>query len=184
MTCRNCGADFQARSGAMTCSTRCRVAYSRRRPPRELTALPRWVRHRKKVPLTCAGRPASSTNPATWASFDQVNDSNIGDGFGFVLNGDGIACIDLDNCFTDGHLDQWAREILDTCPATYVEVSPSGKGLHIFGYATVGKGIRGDRVEMYDRGRYICVTGRRYSGFPASLADISCLVQASMEPSQ
>jgi len=176
MTCRNCGADFQARTGAITCSTRCRVALSRRQPPKELTALPRWVRHRNKVPLTVTGRNASSTNPATWSDFATVSQSNIGDGVGFVLNGDGIACIDLDHCLVYGRPLPWAREILARCPDTYVEVSPSGTGLHIFGFAHVGKGRRSDGVEVYDRGRYMTVTGRRYSKFPARLADISALV--------
>lgn len=176
MTCAQCHQLFTARTGAVTCSTRCRVALSRRQPPRELMALPRWVRHRNKVPLTVGGRNASSTNPATWSDFATVSESHIGDGVGFVLNGDGIACIDLDHCLVDGRPVVWAREILARCPATYVEVSPSGTGLHIFGFAEVGKGRRGDGVEVYDRGRYMTVTGRRYSKFPATLADISCLV--------
>lgn len=176
MTCAQCDQVFSARAGAVTCSTKCRVAYSRRQPPRELMALPRWVRHRNKVPLTVTGRNASSTNPETWADFDTVAQSDIGDGFGFVLNGDGIACIDLDHCLVDGRALPWAREILARCPDTYVEVSPSGTGLHIFGFAHVGKGRRSDGVEVYDRGRYMTVTGRRYSNFPARLADISALV--------
>lgn len=176
MTCAHCGSDFSARAGALTCSTRCRVAFSRRRPPRELVAIPRWVRHRNKVPLTVSGRNASSTNPETWATFDEVATCTVGDGYGFVLAGDGIACIDLDHCLVDGRPVAWAREFLARCPATYVEVSPSGTGLHIFGYAHVGKGKRGDGVEVYDRGRYMTVTGRRFSKFPARLADISALV--------
>ena len=176
MTCAHCGCDFVARTDAVTCSTRCRVALSRRQPPKELTALPRWVRHRNKVPLTVTGRNASSTNPETWTDFDSVAQSDIGDGVGFVLNGDGIACIDLDHCLVDGRPVAWAREFLARCPATYVEVSPSGTGLHIFGFANVGKGRRGNGVEVYDRGRYMTITGRRFSKFPARLADISCLV--------
>jgi len=178
MTCEQCHQFFTARAGALTCSVKCRVAYSRRQPPRELMALPRWVRHRNKVPLTVAGRNASSTNPETWADFDSVAQSDMGDGFGFVLAGDGIACIDLDHCLVDGRALPWARDILARCPDTYVEVSPSGTGLHIFGFAEIGKGRRGDGVEIYDRGRYMTVTGRRFSKFPARLANITELVES------
>ena len=109
----------------------------------------------------------------------------MGDGVGFVLNGDGIACIDLDDCLVDGRPKPWARRILRSTPATYVEVSPSGRGLHIFGYAEVGRGRCTKGVEVYDRGRYICVTGRRFSSFPAGLADMSALVNSILaRPSQ
>ena len=178
MTCAQCQQHFTARAGAVTCSTKCRVAYSRRQPPRELTALARWVRHRNKVPLTVTGRNASSTNPQTWSDFDTVAQSDIGDGVGFVLAGEGIACIDLDHCLVDGRALPWARAILARCPDTYVEVSPSGTGLRIFGFAEIGKGRRGDGVEVYDRGRYMTVTGRRFSKFPARLANITEFVES------
>ena len=100
------------------------------------------------------------------------------DGVGFVLNGDGVACIDLDDCLHDGVLDDWAADIVARCPRTYIEISPSGRGLHIFGYATVGKGRNLGGVEVYDRGRYICVTGQRFGDFPRRLSDISAAVAA------
>jgi primase-polymerase (primpol)-like protein len=129
----------------------------------------------RKVPLTTAGRAASSTDPATWADHATVRDSDAGVGAGFVLNGDGIACIDLDHCLDDGELAAWAAEILASLPPTYTEVSPSGTGLHVWGLATVGTGRKirrdGTCVEVYDRARYVTVTGRRY-GAARSLADI------------
>ena len=149
---------------------------SRQRPPVELVGLDRWVRHVRKRPVMPDGSPASSTNPLTWSSFDAVSSSLVGDGVGFVLNGDGIACVDLDDCFHNGRLVSWARDVMRSCPATYVEVSPSGRGLHVFGFAHVGKGRRGDGVEVYDRGRYMTVTGRRFSKFPVRLADMSAFV--------
>lgn len=165
---------------ARFCTGRCRVAAhrARRRVPSELTSRDRWVRRSaRKVPLTTYGKAASSTDPATWCSYRDAIASRAGVGVGFVLNGDGIACIDLDHCLTDGVVAPWAQAILERLPATYIEVSPSGDGLHVFGHATVGRGrrvrVEGGRAEIYDRGRYITVTRDRFNDSPARLADIS-----------
>lgn len=147
-----------------------------------MTTRRRWVRRTaRKVPLTVGGRAASSTDPGTWTSYAEARSSKVGIGLGFVLNGDGVVCVDLDHCLdAAGRLAAWARKILDRMPATFVEVSPSGTGLHIFGRGHVGKGRRirsaGRAVEVYGRGRYIAVTGRRFEAAPARLADISAVV--------
>ena len=178
MNCTWCAAPMTKRRGASTCSTRCRVAKSRVAFPDAMTSVDRWIRHRAKVPLTVRNYGASSTNPATWSTFDRAKDSGVGDGLGFVLNGDGIACIDLDHCITDGVLAPWAQSIVDQCRGTYIEVSLSGTGLHIFGYANVGTGRNLGGVEVYDRGRYIAVTGRRWRRAPLELFDISVVVNS------
>lgn len=99
---------------------------------------------------------------------------------GFVLNGDGIVCIDLDHCITDGGLDPWAATILASCPDTYVEVSPSGHGLHVWGLGDVPAGrvlaVIGGKVELYGSGRYLTVTEKPYAGAPSMLADLSALI--------
>jgi primase-polymerase (primpol)-like protein len=97
---------------------------------------------------------------------------------GFVLTAeDRIVCIDLDHALVDGELLPWARRIVDGLPATYIEVSPSGTGLHIWGFGSVGRGRRmrdGEAsVEVYDRGRYITVTRRPFEDAPSKLADLS-----------
>jgi primase-polymerase (primpol)-like protein len=135
-----------------------------------------------KVPLQSSnGRNAASTKPFTWGSHKAAEKSPHGIGTGFVLNGDGVACIDLDGCLEGSKLAPWASEILAKAPKTFVEVSPSGKGLHIWGFAKVetGKVIRdGRKVEIYGNGRYICVTGKRFRGSSGQLADISELVSS------
>ncbi|MDY5151349.1 DNA primase [Actinotignum urinale] len=116
------------------------------------------------MPIQTDGRVASSTNPATWAGWDEVK------GFrrrGWVL-GEGIGCIDLDDCLDGRRLAGWAKEIINNHrdKAVLVEVSPSGTGVHIFLPMPGGKGhvIRegGKNIEIYppDSGRYICVTGK------------------------
>jgi primase-polymerase (primpol)-like protein len=189
MRCHSCGELFAARADARYCSGRCRVRAHRSGPksgpPLELRRLDRWVLHdKRKVPrrVDRPSWPASSTNPETWSSYADaiaVERGRFKAGIGFVLNGDGIACVDLDHClYSDGSLEPYARRILERTPKTYVEVSPSGTGLHIFGYAEVGTGRVLDGVEVYDRGRYMTVTSNRFREFPRRLADISALVES------
>lgn len=109
----------------------------------------------KKVPLQVDGRAASSTDPATWTSYARVRSHQRK---GFVL-GDGIACLDLDHCLVDGRPTAAAQAILDRVPDAYVEVSPSGDGLHVWGRAPERPGRRRDGFEVYSVGRYMTVTG-------------------------
>jgi primase-polymerase (primpol)-like protein len=174
--CERCSTDLpvRTRQGARFCSTRCRVAAHRAGLPHDLRSRPRWVTHSKaKVPLTPRGRPASSTDRETWSRYEDVKDLPRR---GFVLNGDGIVCLDLDHCLIDGRVTGRAAEILARCPSTYVEVSLSGTGLHVWGRASVPAGRRLDGVEVYGTGRYIAVTGERFGRCPSTLADLSDVV--------
>ena len=75
----------------------------------------------------------------------------------------------------------WAQRILDAAPATYIEVSQSGEGIHIFGFLDEGPGRnrRRDRVniEVYSAGRYIAVTGDKHPLSGAKLAPLDGLVE-------
>lgn len=136
----------------------------------------RFVRYTaRKVPRTVSGFSASSTDPATWASFGAARASSVGEGIGFVL-GEGIGCIDLDHAIVDGVVADWAQLVLDANPDTYIEVSRSGEGLHIFGLLNEGPGRKirdGRNIEVYSVGRYIALTGTRYAAAPAKLAPLS-----------
>lgn len=122
------------------------------------------------------GWSASSTNSRTWTSYERAAASPHGVGLGFVLNGDGIVCIDLDHCISGGRLADWAQAIVDRCPPTYMEVSASGEGLHLWGRGRVAGGRRfrrnGTCIEVYGDGRYIAL-GERYGDSPSKLADLS-----------
>lgn len=114
--------------------------------------------------MTVAGRFASSTDPTTWTDYTSAKASSLGVGLGFVLNGDGVSCIDLDDCMVDGKPNAQAQALMDQFPTAWVEMSPSGTGLHLWGTAPVGVGRRtiidGLSVEFYSTGRYITITGR------------------------
>lgn len=157
------------RADAAFCSGRCRVAAHRSKRtapahglPVELVERNRWVRYSsRKIPLTAESTVGSSTNPSTWCDYDTAAASDAGVGLGFVLNGDGIVCIDIDHCIVDGVISAEAKAIVNACHGTYVEVSPSGNGLHIWGTARLR--YRGRKfnngVEVYGDARYITVTG-------------------------
>lgn len=180
--CEQCAAPLpvKARSVTRHCSPRCRQRAHRSRAhglPPELVALDRWVTHtRRKVPMMPKGVTARVDNPATWSPFSRVRSLPRR---GFVLAADGIVCLDLDHCVADGQLAPWAAEILTQCPDTYVELSLSGTGLHVFGLGTVavGRKIRdGRNIEIYGTGRYIAVTAKRYGDSPARLADLTAAI--------
>lgn len=190
-TCEHCRGPLAitARSHARTCSPRCRKALSRatkaRTIPDELTTRDRWVRRAAdKRPLTVAGMAASSTDARTWGSYEDAAASSVGVGLGFVLSDvDDVVCVDLDHCLNPltGRLAPWAAAVVRDAGATYVEVSPSGDGVHIWGRADVRQGRRirrpdGTAVEIYGTGRYIAMTGRRHGNAPSILADLSAVV--------
>jgi len=138
-----------------------------------------------KEPLRadCPVALASVRAPSTWSSYREAAASSHGVGLGYVLaEGDGIVCIDLDHCIdASGRLAPWARRLLERCPTTFVEVSPGGRGLHIWGRGelTRGRKIRradGAHIEVYGQGRYIAMSGRRYGDAPQTLADLSEVV--------
>ena len=133
-----------------------------------MTRRPRWVRHdAHKVPLTLFGGPASVVDPRTWTTFEKAQASTVGAGLGIVL-GDGLGCIDLDDCIEGGVLAPWAAEVLDEWRdrAVFIERSMSGTGLHIFAPMPEARGRRirdGERcIEVHSRERYMAVTGKRW----------------------
>ncbi|MGO4630511.1 bifunctional DNA primase/polymerase [Streptomyces sp. 2RAF24] len=187
-TCEHCGGPLPitARRHAQYCSGRCRTAACRARQtiPAELTRRPRWIRHTaRKVPLTVGGAVASSTDPATWSRYAYAAASTAGVGVGFVLDGDGVICLDLDHALdADGELLPWAQPIVDAAGPTWVEVSRSGTGLHVWGRGALPHGRRitvgPGSVELYGIGRYIAVTGRTFGDRPRRLGDLQHVIDA------
>lgn len=79
-----------------------------------------------------------------------------------ILNGDGRFCVDIDGALQDDNT--WsalATELCQTFAGCYVEVSQSGRGLHIFGYSPsipehACKNIP-LHIELYTSDRFICM---------------------------
>jgi hypothetical protein len=161
--------------------------------PPELRALG-WVLWRatpdgpgkpKKVPYRIAdpSTPASSTDPETWASFEDAVEAYAmlagrpADpvrgpiaGYGVVLTlAAGVTCLDLDGVVrADDSLDVRAETIVDRCDS-WTERSPSGTGLHVFVLGRLPAAIKGVGIEVYSAARYIAVTGHRWPGTPDRL---------------
>ena len=95
-------------------------------------------------------------------------------GLGFELEGSGITCIDIDNCadeiqeYQNGRRGGLIASILDIIGSvSYVEVSQSGRGLHIFTKGAKPKDARskGGGLEIYDSKRFIAMTGNVFCDF-------------------
>lgn len=98
------------------------------RIPAQMKAKNNWVPRTGKRPY------GKSNDPSTWMSFDEA----VRRGRGlvcFALDGDGLIALDLDDCIDEGgKLHPNARKIIDLCQS-YTEISLSGHGLHVFGFA-------------------------------------------------
>jgi hypothetical protein len=162
--------------------------------PQCLRDLPQWVCWRyverdgkkTKVPVCVAsGLNASSTDSATWTTFDAAHEayqrSSHLVGVGFVFTKDApFAGVDLDRCLDEQGNFLWGQEIVEQL-ATYTEVSPSGRGVKLFLRAKKpafarcrrdGFGPERDgEIEIYDQGRFFVVTGRRLEHLPADVAE-------------
>ena len=145
----------------------------------------------RKVPINVqSGRGAQSSNPDTWASFDDVMafiDERAGvdhthiDGEGNEITGtvseypgyffapdDPFCGIDLDDCRNPdtGDVAPWAHEIIKHFNS-YTELSQSGSGFHIIiiGQKPAGSRSRKGGIEAYDRDRYFICTGDVVDGY-------------------
>jgi len=154
--------------------------------PNELRAYDQWVvwrriHHRgkpQKVPYNPLTRHrASSIDPGTWVTFDKAASVvRAYDGVGFVLSEhDPFVGGDLDRCYhpRTGSLEPWARLIIDEL-CTYSEISPSGKGIRLFARGRLPTGWRKrGHVEVYDRARFLTVTGQHLIGTPRVIGERS-----------
>jgi hypothetical protein len=120
--------------------------------PAALNALrkrPQWViwkftwhgKRWSKAPFRCDDpeRHASSTDSSTWSRYkDAVVAAAHADGISFVLTPDDpFAAVDIDHVRdpVTGAIEGWAQRLLDQASRSYIEVSPSGTGLRIWGKA-------------------------------------------------
>lgn len=134
--------------------------------PVEMRDRHKWVlwqwQGRERPIFTSDGDRASTTNDETWASFDEVvSVLDDYDGLGYVLDGSGIICVDLDHCIENGVVNEYAMGIVKELDS-YTEISQSGMGLHIFVIGQKpGPRSKGKGIEIYSDKRYMGITGNR-----------------------
>ncbi len=156
--------------------------------PSELKNNGKWVVRDGKVPYNPkTNHKASTTDINTFANFNTAYNcylNNNYDGIGIGVFGN-LYAIDLDHCITDGVLSESAELIVEAF-ASYTEISPSGDGLHIFGYIndfTFDKDKyyihnQKQNIEVYIAGvtsKYVTVTGNRYNDYDISICDNSTM---------
>lgn len=112
---------------------------------------------------------ASSTKPATWTTFERallVYEQGEFDGIGIAL-APPLVGVDVDKCRgTDRE-----RIFIDSFNS-YSELSPSGKGVRIFCTGSLpDKGFKNATCEIYQRGRYLTVTGHHIEGTPNTVEE-------------
>lgn len=165
-----------------------------------MRAAPRWVLWKKdyvkgrftKVPYTSKSQKARTDDPRTWRARDKLAQGPGFSGIGVVL-GDGLVGVDMDACLTEtGALEPWAAEVLQRLPATYAEVSPSGRGIKLLCQVTGAAGksasvqwgsqvevAPGDRkrreLALFTGGRFFTVTGRVFQDAPIATVDVAVL---------
>jgi primase-polymerase (primpol)-like protein len=137
-----------------------------------------------KVPVDPkTGRNASTTDPATWAAFDEALAYHQGhpeatDGIGYVFSQDDpYVGVDIDNCRDPdaGTLDEWGDDAINKL-GTYSEISPTGTGVKCImrgrcpGERHKGSWQTGD-VEVYDSGRFFALTGHRLDWAQAEILE-------------
>lgn len=115
---------------------------------------------------------ANAHDPAIWVdhttacSMASALGQEYGVGFVFTPN-DPFWFLDIDNCLVDGGWNQVATDLCGLFAGAAVEVSQSGKGLHIIGSGQVpDHGCRnGDLgLEFYTEGRFVALTGTNAIG--------------------
>jgi primase-polymerase (primpol)-like protein len=156
---------------------------------------------RKKTPLQiCNHRHrASSNKPSTWSSwanarayYDKYAEENVqGVGFVFTLES-GLVYIDIDDAILLGEMRQWCAGFVEPfLGKAYVEVSPSGCGIHIIALGSTpgnasGKknfpleatGDRVPEVAIFCRGKYTTLTGQVWKDSRKLTADCSAEIAA------
>ena len=153
--------------------------------PKEMVIKPQWLLWKEvkkeddkptKVPLAPWKShnygAMDATNPDNWTDYQTALDyfkksKGKASGLGFVL-GNGIVGIDLDHCINEKEeLSDFALKTINSTE-TYIEVSPSGRGLHIIGFGEIPHALalkKGDTgLEIYGEKRYFTFTGNALKG--------------------
>jgi putative DNA primase/helicase len=145
--------------------------------PEELRQRPQWVVWKlekrpgqdkpTKMPyIAGGGGRAKSTDLMTWRTFEealQALGTGRYSGVGFVFcSADPFVGVDLDDCrdSESGEIAEWAQKIIDSfTDIVLLEVSPSGRGVHLITKGVCKDGVNTKSVEVYGQDRFFTVTG-------------------------
>ena len=144
----------------------------------------------KKEAVGRGGYRVDPTDPAEWMSYDEAAATGRPLAFSFSDN-DPFFFLDIDNGLSDsGEWSSLAQSMCTRFAGCAIEVSSSGRGLHIFG---VGNSERHSNrrddlgVEFYTRGRFVALTGNMLTPDGSvfhSPPELAALVAEYFPPSQ
>lgn len=125
-----------------------------------------------KLPVALNGQLTSIQDNSNWMTLDeakhQLTNFTPDYGLGFVFTEDlGLYFVDIDNCLTENGWSDLAKSITIAFTGAYIEVSQSGRGLHI-----IGKGSPPTHsckntaygLELYTESRFVALTGTHATG--------------------
>jgi hypothetical protein len=126
------------------------------------------------------GKAHDAHDPSIWMSYTDAQAllaTGIGTGIGIVLtDNDPLFCVDIDNALqSDGRWSPLANELCRYFAGCFIEVSHSGRGLHIIGSTTTPvehrtRDVHNAGLELYTRLRFIAF-GSQGTGSMSHIAD-------------
>jgi len=154
------------------------VNFSNIRPeniPNELKAIPHWILwgYREKdgniikVPIDPkTGAWINAHDPKNWLTFEEAikysKELKLGIGFDFTKDL-GYVFIDMDHVYKNGIIEDPRIKSITENADTFIEISPSGEGLHLFfkcpKFDFGSTKIEGLPIEVYDKARFTTFTG-------------------------
>jgi putative DNA primase/helicase len=165
--------------------------------PDELKKLNQWVGWSRgivdgketKIPYIANKKPSEATkasvdNSETWSSYGiALVSEKIHEGIGFVFTEQDQYCgIDFDKCIDPDTkiIEGWVSEKLQKLNS-YTEGSQGGLGLHVILKGKIPEHIKAGNktgrkdkktgIEIYDCGRYFCMTGNIINGYSVSIEE-------------
>lgn len=140
-----------------------------------MKSAPQWMMRRGHIPLHPETRLATDPlhQPGVWLPHAEAvarsQQENSADGVGFALTeSDPYFFIDLDECFDGEHWSPLALKICNDFNGAHIELSKSGRGLHIYGKATSIPEHRCKNqelhIELYSKLKFVHVTERSPRG--------------------
>ena len=129
----------------------------------------------RKVPRSpITGEKVGATDQAAWSTYEVARAAAVarGHGLGYVFHeGDNLFFLDIDNCVDEatGRWSQIAQNLMEIWKGqAAIEVSQSGKGLHIIGHASSipPHGCKNVLLglELYHTGRFMAFTDNQSFG--------------------
>ncbi|WP_162354514.1 helix-hairpin-helix domain-containing protein [Natrialba swarupiae] len=135
-------------------------------------------------------RYVDAMNPMNWTSFQEAvrwqsklpHDLHLAYA---ITRDDDVVFLDLDDVVVNGDLSRAARDLVDEADS-YAAISTSGTGVHVFASGRLSEDVKsltgsldetGDQtLEVYDRNRFVAMTGDHLEGSPTQLTNAESLL--------